>query len=269
MDKIDEGEFAIYIDDSGSPKPDPKDQYPFFAMGGVLIKRNDEQIIKQLVSEFKSRWPIPQEQPLHGNEIRSRKKGFAWLGKLQKSEQDRFLEDLTLTIITCPIIVHACVVSRQGYLNRYLKKYDEETWEMMRSAFSIVVERTAKYAGMNNGSLMVYFEAAGRNEDSLLKQYFHDLRAKGHPFDASRSDKYSPLSAEDLSNTLRGIDSKTKANAIMQIADLCLYPIVRSKDNPDNQAFLSLKNANLLVDFRLTQNQINTLGIKYYCFDNP
>ncbi|MHC5853676.1 DUF3800 domain-containing protein, partial [Nostoc sp.] len=47
MEKIDEGEFAIYIDDSGSPKPDPKDQYPFFAMGGVLIKRNDEQIIKQ------------------------------------------------------------------------------------------------------------------------------------------------------------------------------------------------------------------------------
>ncbi|MEH2250235.1 hypothetical protein [Nostoc sp.] len=55
----------------------------------------------------------------------------------------------------------------------------------------------------------------------------------------------------------------------MQIADLCLYPIVRSKDNLDNQAFLSLKNANLLVDCHLTQNKINTLGIKYYCFDNP
>ena len=264
-----ECEFAIYIDDSGSPKPDPKDQYPFFAMGGVLIKRNDEEIIKQLVSEFKSRWSIPEKQPLHGNEIRSRKKGFAWLGKLPKPDQYQFLEDLTLTIISCPIVVHACVVSRQGYLNRYIEKYGEETWEMMKSAFSIVVERSAKYAGINNGSLMVYFEAAGKNEDSLLKQYFHDLRAKGNPFDANRSDKYSPLSAEDLSNLLRGIDSKTKANAIMQVADLCLYPIVRSTDNPDNQAFLSLKNANLLVDSRLTQNQINTLGIKYYCFDNP
>ncbi|WP_445636874.1 hypothetical protein [Nostoc sp. DSM 114161] len=95
------------------------------------------------------------------------------------------------------------------------------------------------------------------------------MRAKGNPFDANRYDKYSPLSAEDLSNLLCGIDSKTKANAIMQIADLCLYPIVRSTDNPDNQAFLSLKNANLLVDSRLTQNQINILGIKYYCFDNP
>lgn len=54
----------------------------------------------------------------------------------------------------------------------------------------------------------------------------------------------------------------------MQIADLCLYPVVLSKDNPDNQAFLALKNANLLVDSRLQQDQVVTLGIKYYCFDS-
>ncbi|BAY61593.1 hypothetical protein NIES22_16600 [Calothrix brevissima NIES-22] len=269
MNQKNEIEFAIYIDDSGSPKPDPKDPYPFFAMGGVLIKRSDEQTIKQLVSDFKNRWSISQEQPLHGNEIRSRKKGFAWLGKLPKVEQDRFLEDLTLTVISCPIIVNACVVSRQGYLSRYLEKYGEETWEMMKSAFSILVERSAKYAAMNNGTLMVYFETAGKSEDSLLKQYFYDLRAKGQPFNTTTSDKYSPLSAEDLSKILRGIDSKKKANSIMQIADLCLYPVVRSKDNPDNQAFIALQNANLLVDCGLQQDQINTLGIKYYCFDNP
>lgn len=269
MNQQDNIEFIIYIDESGSAKPNPKDQCPIFAMGGVLIKRNDEQIIKQLVSDFKTRWSIPQEQPLHGNEIRSKKKGFAWLGKLSKVEQDQFLKDLTQTIISCPIIVHSCVISRQGYLNRYLEKYGENTWEMMKSAFSILIERSAKYAAINNGSLMVYFEAAGKNEDNLLKQYFYDLRAKGQSFNVATSDKYSPLSANDLSKLLIGIDSKTKANSIMQIADLCLYPVVRSKDNPDNQAFLALRNANLLVDCRLQQDQVTNLGIKYYCFDSP
>ena len=178
------------------------------------------------------------------------------------------MEDLTQTIISCPIVVHACVILRQGYLNRYLEKYGENTWEMMKSAFSILIERSAKYAAINNGSLMVYFEAAGKNEDNLLKQYFYNLRAKGQSFNVATSDKYSPLSANDLSKLLIGIDSKTKANSIMQIADLCLYPVVLSKDNPDNQAFLALKNANLLVDSRLQQDQVVTLGIKYYCFDS-
>lgn len=28
-------EFALYLDESGSPKPSPDDSSPFFAMGGV------------------------------------------------------------------------------------------------------------------------------------------------------------------------------------------------------------------------------------------
>lgn len=76
------------------------------------------------------------------------------------------------------MIVHACIVSRDGYLKRYLNKYGENTWEMMKSAFSIAVERAAKYAALKNGTLMVYFESAGKKEDTLLKQYFNELRLK-------------------------------------------------------------------------------------------
>jgi len=39
MNQQDNIEFAIYIDESGSAKPNPKDECPVFAMGGVLIKR--------------------------------------------------------------------------------------------------------------------------------------------------------------------------------------------------------------------------------------
>jgi hypothetical protein len=261
-------EFALYLDDSGSPKPSPKDPAPFFALGGVLIQRTNEQIIKTFLKDFKKRWDIHEDTPLHGNEIRSKKKKFAWLKKLPQQELNRFHEDLTSTIIQCPILVHACVVSRHGYLDRYLEMYGENTWEMMKSAFSIVVERAAKYAELHNGTVMVYFEAAGKTEDRLLKEYFQELRSQGNPFDSSRSEKYSPLSKDHFSRLLRGIDSKTKQSLVMQLADLCLYPVVDIKKSQNNRAFSALQEANLLIDCCLEPSQIPTIGIKYYCFDN-
>ncbi len=185
-------EFALYLDDSGSRKPNPKDPAPFFALGGVLIQRSNESIIENLLKDFKTRWNIPEDTPLHGNEIRARKKKFAWLEKLPQQEQERFLEDLTSTIVQCPILAHACVVSRQGYLNRYLEMYGQNTWEMMKSAFCIVVERAAKYAALHNGTVMVYFEAAGKKEDRLLKQYFQELRSQGNPFDSAAQKNTPP-----------------------------------------------------------------------------
>lgn len=116
---------------------------------------------------------------------------------------------------------------------------------------------------------MVYFEAAGKKEDGLLKQYFNELRSHGNPFDPNRSSQYSPLSNTDFSRLLRGIDSKTKNNLVMQLTDLCLYPVARSQNQPDNLAFLSLRANRLLVDFDLEPSQIDQLGIKYYCFDQP
>ncbi len=263
-----EGEFALYLDESGSPKPDPNDSAPFFAMGGVLIERSNEDTIKTFVSDFKSRWDIADEIPLHASEIRSQKKRFAWLGKLSDKDQALFMEDLTKTIVSCPMIVHACIISRDGYLKRYLNKYGENTWEMMKSAFSIAVERAAKYAALKKGTLMVYFESAGKKEDTLLKQYFDELRSQGHPFDSSSASKYSPLSTGELSGLLRGIDSKKKSNSVMQLADLCLYPVTQGKKQPGNKAFLVLKDANLLVDCCLEPSQLGDLGIKYYCFDS-
>ncbi len=55
----------------------------------------------------------------------------------------------------------------------------------------------------------------------------------------------------------------------MQLTDLCLYPVARSQDQPDNRAFLSLKEKKLLVDCDLEPSQIDQLGIKYYCFERP
>lgn len=160
--------FAFYMDESGSPKPDPKDAASYFAVGGVLIKHGDEKTICQMLSEFKKRWDIDERIPLHGNEIRSKKKNFAWLGRRSKDEQEKFLSELSNLITQCPIIVHGCVISRKGYLDRYLERYGSNTWEMMKSAFSILIERVGKYVLLQDGKVMIYFEKAGKKEDNLI-----------------------------------------------------------------------------------------------------
>lgn len=263
-------EFALFIDESGSPKPNPKDTAPYFALGGVLVERVDEAIVEKTVVDFKQRWSeyISQDTPLHGNEIRSKKKNFAWLGKLTEQERNKFMEDLSETITSLPIIVHACVVSRPGYHNRFLDKYGDNTWEMMKSAFSILVERSVKFVGDKDESIMIYYEEAGKKEDRLLKQYFNEIRRSGHPFDSNNASKYSPLSAEQISKCLRGIEGKQKSNPILQIADLCLYPVARGKDKPEDRAYLALKENFLLIDSQLSSEEIRSRGIKYYCFDN-
>ncbi len=268
MDFNKKGEYALFIDESGSPKPNPRDQTPYFAVGGILVHRSDEMVIEALLSEFKMRWNINPDTPLHGNEIRSRKKHFSWLGECSESEQERFMEDLTATIISCPVLVHACVVSRVGYINRYLDTYGEKTWEMMKSAFSILIERAAKFANTRNGTVMIYFEKAGKKEDGLIKKYFQELRSDGLPFNAATSSRYSPMNSSQLSSLLRGIEGKPKSNPMLQLADLCLYPVARSKSEPNNRAFSAMMEANLIVDCCLEPSQVESLGVKYYCFDN-
>jgi hypothetical protein len=264
----DQVELALYIDESGSPKPNPKDSAKYFALGGVLLERQNELVVESAISDFKQRWEIDKETPLHGNEIRSKKNKFAWLGKLSQQQQENFQVDLTQTITSLPIAIHACVVSRTGYLDRYFAKYGQQTWGMMRSAFAILVERSAKYAMSKDGNIMIYHEKAGKKEDRLFKEYFQELRSSGHPFDTTNASKYLPLGNTELAKHLLGIEGKSKQNPILQVADLCLYPIARSKEELSNQAYVAMKEAGILVDCHLPAENLETLGIKYYCFNN-
>jgi hypothetical protein len=260
-------ELALYIDETGSPKPNRKDQALYFAMGGVLLERAHEVLVATSISEFKQRWGIAESTPLHGSEIRSKKKNFAWLGKLSEADQVRFMDDLSTTIVGLPIVVHACVVSRPGYLNRYLELYGSQTWEMMKSAFTILIERSVKFSQRYNASLTVYYEKAGKTEDRLLQGYFGEVRSTGHPFSPTNAATYNPLEPSDLQKSLRGIERKTKQNPVLQVADLCLYPVCRGKDDPANRAYQLLRERNILVDTQIAPGDVGSQGIKYYCFD--
>lgn len=76
------------------------------------------------------------------------------------------------------------------------------------------------------------------------------------------------MPASQLSLLLRGIEGKGKSRPELQLADLCLYPIVRSKDQPNNRAFVAMREEKVIVDCHLQSNLVETLGIKYYCFDS-
>ena len=174
-------EFCLFIDDSGNPKLNRNDQSLYFAMGGVLAKRQDGDMIACNVERFKTQWDIALDVPLHGNEIRSMKNNFTWLEQLEKSDRLRFHQELTEMITSCPVTVHACVVSRAGYCQRYLERYGDNIWEMMKTAFSIVVERTAKFVARQDGKMMVCYEKIGCKEDRRIESYFHALRNDGQP----------------------------------------------------------------------------------------
>ncbi|MFM7577636.1 MAG: DUF3800 domain-containing protein, partial [Microcystaceae cyanobacterium] len=47
--------FAFYMDESGSPKPNPDDSARYFAVGGVLIQHQDENRIRLQIADFKKR----------------------------------------------------------------------------------------------------------------------------------------------------------------------------------------------------------------------
>lgn len=82
-------EYGLYLDESGSAKPSPRDSFKYFSMGGILVKRADEQTVRDKLIKFKQDWAIPSVV-IHGASIRSRKDDFAFLGRLSEQDLDRF-----------------------------------------------------------------------------------------------------------------------------------------------------------------------------------
>ncbi len=140
----------FYMDDLGTRRPDHKPGkkaehgYDWFALGGVLVKSEDEAEARDLHKKFYEKWKIGT--PLHSVEVRSRTIHFHWLENESKENCDEFYETLYQLIKTAPVIGLACVIDRPGYNARYFEKYGRKRWSLCKSAFTISVERAAKYA---------------------------------------------------------------------------------------------------------------------------
>jgi hypothetical protein len=177
------------------------------------------------------------------------------------------LEDMLLTL---PIIGIAAVVHRPGYLERYRDLHKDRIWMMSKTVYSVLVERSAKFARARGRKLRVFFEGSGPAEDRDVLAYARALKKDGMPFDQQNSVAYDALAAADFRDIVLGEPRrKTKATPMIQIADLVLYPMAKGGYDPGYRPYKKLMANGKLIDALLDPEERLTLGIKYSCFPTP
>ncbi|MCG5056019.1 MAG: DUF3800 domain-containing protein [Myxococcales bacterium] len=263
----------FYIDDSGSRSPDrhPKDALPghghdFFGLGGVLVRERDEAFVRAKHEALVSEWKL-HGQPLHSSEIRASKGPFTWLRGASAERREKFYTDIEQLVTTRELTALACVVDRPGYNRRYRDQYGRKRWQLCKTAFYIVVERAAKYAIAKDCKLRILIESAGKREDGQLQNYYSDMRNVGQPFDPTRAAKYEPLHPAALAATLHEFRKKSKSSPLMQLADLCLWPLCLGGYDSGNVPYAALRRAGTLLDAQLRPEDVPHLVVKYSCFE--
>ena len=263
--------FHLYIDETGSRHPDraptnAKHGLDWFALGGFLIKAEDVDPAKNALDTFIASWPQIRA-PLHLTDMRAERKAFAWLGTLSDDERTRFWTEYRRFLCSVPIAATACVIDRPGYVARgYGSRQGDAKWLLCRSAFDILVDRSAKYAKHHGRRLRIFYERADPNADRRTESYYKYLKTIGLAFDSGTSSKYQPLSQSDFMATLLSIEGKDKQNKMLQIADTLAYAISRGSYQRKFEIYRRLAESGMLVTSQVPGNLASTLGIKTYCF---
>ena len=262
-------EYHLFIDDTGSRDPDHRqpeqrrDKMDCFGLGGILIKEEDVEGLKQAHSAFCAKHGITY--PLHSQEIRGGRREFGWLKKPENARV--FFPALDEFMMALPIIGIATVIDRPGYVARYKESYEERLWLMCKTAYSILIERAAKYADSQGRVLRVFFEECGKHEDRDIIQYAKALKSDGMPFSVEGSGAYASLSAEDFKRIVMGEPKRrSKKTPMIQVADLMLYPMAKGGYEPTYKPYVDLMAAGKLIDALLPPQDRPYLGIKYSCF---
>lgn len=262
----------FYIDDSGTrgvdrPSTSPPSKPDWFAFGGVLFNDENKPDIERAYDRFVGLWPRIAG-PLHSNEIRMKEQEFDFLKGLSSRMVGHFHDELADFLLNLPVVVHACIIDRPGYLDRFGPVHGHERlWKLCKSAFVIAVERAAKYAEQRGRRLRLAVERNSKREDQAVRGYLDELLEHGPPFGAANSSRYSPMTAARLRNVVsRTIEFTTKKSRCMQIADLFLYPVTQEHYCPQYGPLLASKAAGKLIDQHLSIQQVASGGIKYYCF---
>jgi hypothetical protein len=262
-------EFNFYIDDSGTRNPDRKTKTSFFgdwfALGGIILAGEDEQLARDLHAAFCEKWKI--DYPLHSIKIRHRSDKFAWVGSLDQMEQNLFYSDLNEMIQQSPVLALACVIDRPGYNARYAEKYGRQPWSLCKTSFPIIAERAAKFAREEQRRVRLFVERSDRVSEGLIRAHFNELRKNGMPFANGGDPKYAPLDAPAMQKHLYDLKFKSKSSPMMQLADLMLYPLCKAGYEDGYRPYDLMKNGGKLIEARLPDSLAEFGGTKYSCFD--
>lgn len=263
----------LCVDDSGSRNPDATslsdnariDKMDWFALGGIILRKSDIGDLLRRYHSFVNKWGI--DYYLHSTRIRCRQGKFAWLRKPENAQL--FYPALEEFLLSLPVIGIACVIHRPGYVSRYKEKYRERLWYMCKTTFAILAERAAKYADKEQCRLEIIFESSGKNEDRDIVSYMKELKRTGNPFNPLTSQDYHPLLPGDFSRIVAGEPQrKTKANHLLQIADLYLFPIVKGGYDSEYSPYRKLKESGKIIDCILSEEELPYMSVKYSCFEN-
>jgi len=262
----------LYIDESGSRMPncDPtKEHNPkWFGMGGILFNEEDKIIVEQFHKEFYLGQNLSKDVHLHSYEIRRKQGNFVFLKEYCPDKLRAFMEDLSNMLIKVPVFGIGCVIDQKGYHNRYQDQYRKDIWWLCKTAFSICVERAAKYAKLKGRMLRVNVEKSDPNTDKKVEQYYKDIKESGMPFSNQNMRKYNPLDISDFKEILYDFKLKQKQSISMQVADLFLYPICRGGYEGDYKPYRVLEQGQKLINQNVDTLKIEEIGIKYSCFEN-
>lgn len=262
----------LFLDDSGTRHPTQRigkravHGFDWFSLGGILVRSDEEDAARNAHHAFCEKWEL--FVPLHSSEIRSQKENFEFLRGWEKEKQDAFYEELYLLMRDTPIVGIACVIDRLGYNSRYLELYQQNPWMLCKTAFSVVVERAAKYAISQGLKLRVYPERCNPCEDARLDEYYKSLQSDGMPFAKDSSGKYAPLTQEQFRATLYEFKTKRKSSPMAQLADLYLWPLCMGGYHASNKTYMRLINDGKLIDCRISEEERPMLGSKYSCFES-
>lgn len=245
------------------------DVYPqWFALGGLLVKEEDEDACKAAHDAFYARWP-EMVAPLHLTDMLNPRKGFAWLGGVTSERRALFWTDYHGVISALPVIGQACVVHRPGYRDRgYGSRPGDSKWDLCRTAFNILIERSAKIAHSDGRRLRVKYEGSDKGADHALRSYWALLKAgNGLGFNAANAAKYAPFSADTLAATLVDMERKDKRSKLMQFADTYVLSLSRGRYQAAFPTYLEVKRAGQLSDDVVGAERADAEGVKYSCFD--
>lgn len=263
-------EYFLYFDDTGSRDPDHNpilrdDGMNCFGLGGVVVKEEDVDTVYEMHRDFCSEWGI--DYSLHSTKIRGGRGKFGWLKKPEVAGQ--FFQSLEEFLIAAPVVCISCVIHRPGYVERYKEAYQERMWLMCKTAFSILIERSAKFADERSRKLRVFCEQSGKKEDRDIVQYMRQLKSNGHPFCIDSSNTYDPMPAEEFKRIVMGEPRrKSKKVPMIQLADLFLYPMAKAGYDQSYRPFKKLKENGKLIDCFLKEKEVPFKGIKYSCFES-
>ncbi len=166
-------DFIVFADESGDHSlTNVSPHYPIFVLSFCIFRKTDYiETVCPLIQRFKLRWWSHDAVVLHGSQIRRQERPFVFLKSMEKRE--RFMADLTDTLLRCPFLLISGVIHKTRLREQYVQP--ENPYSL---ALKYCLERTYEFltdCGQQELETAFLVECRGKKEDAELELVFRRL----------------------------------------------------------------------------------------------